>query len=115
MSKQSIYLDDHFEEKIRAIAHRECRSISDVIRKRVEWSFKYERKELSLKKLENQMHTLYAIIEVLAGEIAFVSGVAKENIKSNKDVVKVGFENAEKIQKIINLYRKSISDDNIPI
>lgn len=112
MSKQSIYLDDHFEEKVRAIAQREGRSISDVIRKRVELSFQYERKELSLKKLENQMNAMYAIIEILADEISYVNGATKESTKSIDKIRMAGFENAEKINKIVDLVKKSFVNNN---
>jgi len=111
MSKQSIYLDDYFETKIRNIAQKEGRSISEVIRKRVEMSFEYERKKISVQNLENQINAVYAVLEILAGEVAYVSGATVESTKSHENIHLAALRNSEKIQKVINLIRSRVVDD----
>lgn len=111
MGKQSIYLNDKFEDEVRNIASQEGSSISDVIRRRVEWSFTFERKEAHLQKLEEKIEAIYALLSKLAGGLGYLVGATKESTKSYEKIRLEGTAYEEEMKLLLSLLRKNFAEE----
>lgn len=83
MSKQTIYLKDDIEDKIREVSNREGRPISEVIRRRVESSF---RQEELIDRLESKIDSIYAALQFLSADLGYTAGAMRASTRGMEAV-----------------------------
>lgn len=92
MAKQTIYLKDEIEDKIREVSNNEGRPISEIIRRRIEASFKQE--EL-VNRLEKKIDAIFSMFELLSCELGYIAGATRASTKNMEGIRHEGekFEN----------------------
>ena len=103
LAKQTIYLKNELEDRIRAISSREGKPISEVIRQRLESSFE---QESLIERLENKVDAIFATLHLLAGDIGYVAGATRASTKSYENIFGEGSNQEQTILNTLNVLSK---------
>lgn len=112
MGKQSIYLNDKFEDEIRNVAMKEGRSVSEVIKHRIESNFKYHQHDQRLKKMEEKINAIYSLLDLLAGELGYVAGAMRASTKSIEHVKLEGATYENHVRRTASALRKNFEAED---
>lgn len=114
MGKQSIYLNDQYEDEVRDLAMKEGCSISEIIRRSVESNLKNKRHDESIKKLERKLNNvedkvdaLFSLFDLLSGEIAYISGATRASTKSIDDICQEATRFENSVRRMVTALRKN--------
>jgi hypothetical protein len=86
MPKYTVYLDDQADREIRAVAKSTGNSFNEVIRKRIQSSTSNLRFEI----LEDKLDALFALFELIVGDIGYIAGATRAGTKNLEVASKEG-------------------------
>lgn len=107
MAKQTIYLKDAIEDKIREVANREGRPVSEVIRRRVESSF---RQEELIDRLESKIDSIYAALQFLSADFGYTAGAMRASTRSIEAVRIEGATHENTVKHTIHALGKTFQE-----
>ena len=86
MPKYTVYLDDALDRDIRCIAQAHGSSLTETIRRRIQ----SHSAETKLQVLEDKVDAVFAILELVIGDIGYMAGATRAGTKNVESALKEG-------------------------
>jgi len=107
MGKHTIYLNQKLEDEIRDLATKEGWSLTDIIRKRLENASRQDRYHQKVESLENKVDAIYALLDLLAGEIGYTAGATRASTRTYGDIVREGLLSESYLKSTASALKKN--------
>lgn len=111
MKRYTVYLNEQLDGELRDISEREGTSLNELLRRRLETSLRASRSEIRIKTLEGKVDAIYAVLDLMAGELGYVAGATRASTKNHEQIRNEGVLLESHIKRITTVLSKSFERD----